>query len=298
VLRYRLLLGTILIAALAGLCWLDFTQGGGVPAGTWLLPLALLCCILATGELLQLLDAHVLPNWLIHIGCFAIVVSSAIGLIPAMGNWLKAAELESLGIVSCTFVGSAIAGFVWNIVNYQSAAAAAVKIALTIFCFFYIGLLLAFVVELRTFKENAQGMLALISLIAVVKMGDTGAYTIGRLVGRHKMAPRLSPGKTWEGAAGAMLFAVLGAWAVFNLIGPAISPRIAPLPFWRLLIFGLLVGTAGLFGDLAESLLKREAGRKDSSVWMPGFGGVLDVLDSILVAAPIAYFCWAGGLVR
>jgi phosphatidate cytidylyltransferase len=129
-------------------------------------------------------------------------------------------------------------------------------------------------------------------------MGDTGAYTLGRLMGRHKMAPRLSPGKTWEGAAGAALFAVFGSWAVFNLIGRMLNSHRAPLESWRWIVFGLVVGIAGLLGDLAESLLKRDAGRKDSSPWMPGFGGMLDLLDSILFAAPVAYLCWATGLVN
>jgi phosphatidate cytidylyltransferase len=134
----------------------------------------------------------------------------------------------------------------------------------------------------------------LVSLIAVVKMGDSGAYTVGRLIGRHKMAPVLSPGKTWEGVAGAIGFAMLGAWMVFRLM-PGSSTRTEFR--WQWLVYGAIVGVAGLIGDLAESLIKRDAGRKDSSTWMPGFGGILDVLDSILFAAPIAWILWAIELV-
>ena len=148
------------------------------------------------------------------------------------------------------------------------------NLALTIFSFVYVGLFLSFVVLLRLFGTNVQGMLSLVSLIAVVKMGDTGAYTVGRLFGRHKMTPRLSPGKTWEGAAGAMLFVVIGSWAVFDLLGPRLSNRSTELlEPWRWIVYGLVVGVAGMIGDLAESLLKRDAGQKDSSTWMPGFGG-------------------------
>jgi phosphatidate cytidylyltransferase len=75
------------------------------------------------------------------------------------------------------------------------------------------------------------------------------------------------------------------------------APNIAAAPAWGWLAYGLIVGVAGMLGDLAESLIKRDLGRKDSSDWMPGFGGVLDVLDSILFAAPVAYLCWALGLV-
>jgi phosphatidate cytidylyltransferase len=136
-------------------------------------------------------------------------------------------------------------------------------------------------------------------LVIVVKMGDTGAYTVGRLIGRHKMAPRLSPGKTIEGAAGAILFACLGGWLSFRYLGPVMvfptwhDSHCAAGGWW---IYGLCLGIAGLIGDLAESLIKRDIGRKDSSTWMPGFGGILDILDSLLLAAPIAWFCWAWGI--
>jgi phosphatidate cytidylyltransferase len=76
-----------------------------------------------------------------------------------------------------------------------------------------------------------------------------------------------------------------------------LEPTCKPGPWWGWIAFGLLVGGAGMVGDLAESLLKRDVGRKDSSTWMPGFGGVLDVLDSLLLSAPVAWACWAFGLV-
>ena len=130
-------------------------------------------------------------------------------------------------------------------------------------------------------------------------MGDTGAYTVGRLIGRHKMAPLISPGKTIEGALGALAFSCLGSWAAFKWIVPLAMkhPELQSHDTWRWIIFGLLVGAAGMLGDLAESLLKRDVGVKDSSTWMPGFGGVLDILDSLLLSAPVAWFCWASGLV-
>ena len=128
------------------------------------------------------------------------------------------------------------------------------------------------------------------SWIIVVKLGDIGAYSVGRLVGRHKITPLLSPSKTWEGAAGTLLFSVLGSWAVFRFLPPH-------GPSWGWLPFGLLMGGVGMAGDLAESLLKRDAGSKDSSRWLPGLGGVLDILDSLLLTAPLAWFCWSAGLV-
>jgi phosphatidate cytidylyltransferase len=131
----------------------------------------------------------------------------------------------------------------------------------------------------------------------VVKMSDVGAYTVGRLAGRHKLAPVLSPGKTIEGALGGLLFACLGSWIALRWVLPAMTGAVAVYSNWGWLVYGLLVGLAGILGDLAESLIKRDVGRKDSSDWLPGFGGVLDMLDSVLLAAPVAYLCWAFGVV-
>jgi phosphatidate cytidylyltransferase len=124
-------------------------------------------------------------------------------------------------------------------------------------------------------------------------MGDIGAYTVGRLIGRHKMSPAISPGKTIEGGLGALVFACAGAWASFRWLLPPATPWVAD---WGWLVFGLLMGIGGMVGDLAESLLKRDAGVKDSSTWMPGFGGVLDLLDSLLLTAPLAWLCWINGI--
>src|SRR5262249_34555998 len=100
------------------------------------------------------------------------------------------------------------------------------------------------------------------------------------------------------GAGGAMLFAIAGSWISFHWLAPLFKMgSVNSLDAWRWIAYGLLVGIAGLLGDLAESLLKRNAGQKNSSTWMPGLGGILDVLDSILFAAPVAYACWAAGLV-
>jgi phosphatidate cytidylyltransferase len=292
VLRYRLLLGALFIAAFAGLCWLDETHAARTPSGAWLFPLAVLFSIAGSNEMLWLLTSHdrAPPRWLVYVGNFAIVAASGIGMFwPSL---TASAGLHQFGWPLMAFMLAAVAAFVVEMYRYESPGRSIANLSATILAYVYVGLLMTFVVAL-------PGLIALLSLIVVVKMGDTGAYTIGRLVGRHKMTPRLSPGKTWEGAGGATLFAVLGAWAVFGLLAPRMNPAAAPsLEAWRWIAYGLIVGTAGLLGDLAESLLKRDAGLKDSSSWMPGFGGVLDLMDSILLAAPIAYLCWAAGLVR
>jgi len=119
----------------------------------------------------------------------------------------------------------------------------------------------------------------IVLLVAVVWLGDTAAYYVGRAVGRHKMSPRISPNKTWEGAAASLSAAVLAAmvWSYWYLgtVVPAV------------VVAGVLAGLAAVIGDLVESLLKRGAGVKDSGSVLPGHGGVLDRLDALMFAAPM-----------
>jgi phosphatidate cytidylyltransferase len=302
VLRYRLLLGTIFIAALAALCSADGYRFLNAPPGAWLFPLAIVLAVLASGEMLWLFSArnlHPLP-WVLYFGNVIIVAANAVPVF-----WPELAAASVLGRFGWSFCAGGVAillAFIGEMRRYEQPGNVMIHLGLTVLGFAYVGMLLTFAVQLRIFGGNFQGMMALASLIMVVKVGDSGAYTVGRLFGRHKMAPVLSPGKTWQGFGGAMVFAVLGSWIVFNVAAPAISHRGASAlwpetELWRVVAYGLMVGIAGLLGDLAESLIKRDMGRKDSSPWMPGFGGVLDLLDSVLFAAPVAYLCWAAGLV-
>jgi phosphatidate cytidylyltransferase len=197
-----------------------------------------------------------------------------------------------------------LAAFVVEMARYRAPGKSVVQLSAAVFSLAYVGLLLSFLVQLRAIdvdpvdQSGRWGLVALVSLVAVVKAGDIGAYTVGRLIGRHKMTPLLSPGKTWEGAGGAIVFAALAAWLIEKLwvhqdSSLALTSDASPIAW---VAYGVLIGIVGLLGDLAESLIKRDLGRKDSSDWMPGFGGVLDLLDSILFAAPVAYLCWVGGL--
>ena len=304
---WRIALGGILIAGLAGLCYLDAmadSQGGRVfaPPGGWLFPLAVAASVLGTGETVSLVRSRgtrPIP-WISYLFTFAIVAAN---IVPELSpNCPATARIGSLGWPFLMLAFGLLAAFLGEMRRYEKPGEVIRQLSATIVPMLYVGVLLTFVVQLRRWRiAEGLGIVALLSMIAVVKMGDTGAFTLGRLFGRHKMAPVLSPGKTWEGFAGAMLFAVLGA-VVVRWIAPLLQSADAAAygerlgPYWRWVIYGLVVGVTGLLGDLAESLLKRDAGVKDSSAWMPGFGGVLDVLDSILFAAPVAYFCWAVGL--
>jgi phosphatidate cytidylyltransferase len=177
--------------------------------------------------------------------------------------------------------------------RFDGTRQAAIDLAASVFAVAYIGGSLAVLALLRLSDAAGatdRGLFLLVATIAIVKAGDTGAYTVGRLIGRRKLAPRLSPGKTWEGAAGAVVFACTAGLFLFLAIRPenAFTQKdVLHLGGW--LLASVALAAAGMIGDLVESLLKRSAGVKDSSTWMPGFGGVLDVLDSLLLAAPVAY---------
>jgi phosphatidate cytidylyltransferase len=267
--------------------------------GVWLMPLALAVSVLGSHELLTLLAARELrPLPSVVYGGNLLIVGSNLATI-----WWPQNPLGSLGWPLSMFALGTIAAFAGEMRRYQRPGEVMERLALTIFGQAYIGVLLSFVVQLRLLDLQPDmrpgwGVPALASLVIVVKMCDTGAYTAGRLFGRHKMAPVLSPGKTIEGAAGGLVFSVLGAWAAFGWLLPAMATPLSASQLWlRWLLFGLLVGATGMLGDLAESLMKRDLGRKDSGAWVPGFGGVLDILDSILIGAPVAYLCWIFGLV-
>lgn len=278
-LRWRLLLGTLLIALLVGLGWLD--AGSPVP-GAWLMPVAMVAVLLGGQEAFDLVAGSEsrAAVWPIHVGNALLILAA---WLPALWNRSAAPHLLAALFAAVCLI------FLVGVRRYEAPDHSAHRLAPPLFAVVYVGYLLCFAVRLR--MEFGVGPLA--SLLVIVKMGDIGAYTVGRLIGRRKMAAKISPGKTIEGAAGALLFAAAGSWASFMLMatyGGLPAAATEGIKSW--LPFGLLIGLAGIFGDLAESLLKRDAGVKDSSRWLPGFGGVLDIIDSILLAAPLAWFCW------
>lgn len=170
-------------------------------------------------------------------------------------------------------------------------------LGIELFIVAYIGVLLAITCQLRWLTYSGVGYLdvgyfGLAALIIVTKMGDVGAYTFGRLIGGPKMAPTLSPGKTISGGIGHLLTAGVAAIVWLVWLGPYIGMYWVAWPVWPAFVFGVVVGFAGLIGDLAESLIKRDVGVKDAPALLPGFGGLLDLMDSILLAGPVAYAMW------
>jgi phosphatidate cytidylyltransferase len=185
--------------------------------------------------------------------------------------WYGGAEALTLGLVA-----TAVAALVWRLAEgpsgYQRDVAAAILIAV------YVPFLGGFAVLLA---RPEDGALRVVAALAGVVLSDTGGYIAGVFLGKHPMAPSVSPKKSWEGFAGSLVATAAGGALLLYLMFD-----VAP---WYGALFGLTVSAASVLGDLAESLLKRDLGIKDMSNLLPGHGGLMDRLDSVLFAVPVAY---------
>jgi phosphatidate cytidylyltransferase len=157
-----------------------------------------------------------------------------------------------------------------------------------------------------------NGALFVLFLMLLVWCGDIAAYYIGRAIGKHKLAPKVSPGKSWEGAIASVLGAIIVGLLLFHFVAPIANAlraihllaapnlnapqAIAPAPIWVVVIFAITVNVAAQLGDLVESALKRGAGVKDSGTLLPGHGGVLDRVDALLFALPVGFIFYLAGL--
>lgn len=158
--------------------------------------------------------------------------------------------------------------------------------ATSVFGVLYVGWFFCHVSLLRAEPVTGAGLATL--LLVTVALTDAGAYATGKLIGRHKLAPKLSPNKTWEGAIGGLTFSVTGATVMYVL-----SRDYAALPQWpyfQYALVGAVLSVVSQLGDLAESGMKRSANVKDSGFLFPGHGGVLDRCDGYLFAAPVLYY--------
>jgi phosphatidate cytidylyltransferase len=235
--------------------------------------------------------------WLGHWWMFALVaVAAALALHE---YWLMARPLSPLapaGYIGAALalVGAEMSGVSWMLAGVLSSfalafvlkaisearAAATAAISATVTGTLWIGGGLGFIILLRDIPHH--GRLALVTLLLAVWAGDTFAYFGGRLLGRHKMAPSTSPGKTWEGF-------VFGTAATIFVAFVSLYKQNF-LTIRESIVLGVVMALAGPIGDLFESLLKRDAGVKDSGSLLGGHGGMLDRLDAFLFAAPAAYF--------
>ena len=169
----------------------------------------------------------------------------------------------------------------------RSNTAGIVAISTTLFGLMYVPWLLNFITKINYFPTlvAGDGSFFVLYFILVTKFSDMGAYCVGSLIGRHKMIPRISPGKTWEGFGGAIVVSV-AASVVFAHFAKG---HMEGMTVTHAVILGVVLSVGAVVGDLIESLFKREAGLKDSGNLFPGIGGILDLLDSLLFNAPLMY---------
>ncbi|MGA2264905.1 MAG: phosphatidate cytidylyltransferase [Phycisphaerae bacterium] len=265
-----------MIAAIAAVLYGDWRLGQSPAVRDWAggLPLAgLVLCIMPAAfwevsRLARGADLGVLPvsGFLSTIG---------LGLWPYWGRLLWP-QGGAAGLVAVAGLAM-LPIFAEQMIRFRTAEAVR-RIAATAMAVLYLGAGAAAILSIRM----TWGVPALVLFLAAVKFTDMGAYFTGHAIGRHKLIVWLSPGKSWEGLAGGLAAAVLAsvvlAW-VLRL----------PCTAGGAAVFGVVMGVAGQFADLCESLLKRSAQVKDSGAVVPAFGGVLDILDSLLLAAPLAW---------
>ncbi|MGA8114865.1 MAG: phosphatidate cytidylyltransferase, partial [Actinocatenispora sp.] len=185
--------------------------------------------------------------------------------------WFGGLEALTVGLV---FTVAAV--LIWRLADGPAGYRRDVAAATLVAC--YVPFLAGFGVLLARPEDGAWRV---VLALAMVVCSDTGGYAVGVFLGKHRMAPVISPGKSWEGFAGSVAVSAL-AGALILLLG-------FDRPWWYGVVFGVAVSLASVLGDLAESLLKRDLGLKDMGHLLPGHGGVMDRLDSILLAVPVAF---------
>ena len=161
---------------------------------------------------------------------------------------------------------------------------AIVGISTTMFGIFFISWLFSFLIKIRLLIDGVGGIKLLYFILLVTKAGDIGALLIGSWLGKHPLLPRISPNKSIEGSLGSFTFSMTMA-----LVCRSFLPDSIPFSFWQVVLIGAFFGGLGQLGDLSESLIKRDCNVKDSGKLLPGMGGILDVIDSLLFSAPAFY---------
>lgn len=288
----RLIVSANLIPLLFGLFYLDQRAGSSAP---WLLGLCCLLILRGSWEITQLLTVRNLKPDFRMVCLLSLLICMAAWipwLVPSFSQDATNPQTLSLALLAVTYAVSVLLLFLRQSIRFQEPGETMENLGAELLSVTYVGFLLAMLAQLRWVAGPETGYLALGALIISAKLGDVGGYTFGRLWGKEKLVPRLSPGKTWVGGYGAVFGAALGAW-LWLLVTPSLfnASWSAPAWYWSIL-FGAIIGVVGLVGDLCESLIKRDVGKKDSAELLPGFGGLLDLLDSPLYAGPVAFLLW------
>jgi phosphatidate cytidylyltransferase len=254
----RIVVSVVLLPVVLGVVWLG---------GWWLFSVALV------GALMALHELYVMGR-----GLRPIVLGGYVGLLlTLLGSELGGISWVLAGIFSTVLVAFVVFGF------SDARPSATAAIALTLLGVVWVGGGIASLLQLRDIPDN--GRLVVFTVLIAVFADDTAAYAVGRSIGRHKMAPRISPGKSWEGFVGGTIAAV--AVAFFAMYDQGFLTNVEAIAL------GATVAISSTLGDLFESAIKRDLGVKDSGRVLAGHGGVLDRIDSLLWAGPAALYAIA-----
>lgn len=273
----RLIAGPFMAAAAVGVLFADTSFAPHFPILCGLVLVALTVCTL---ELVHLIPEPRRPRRAVClIGVLGIAVT------PFAEAWCGQST-KSFDFVLFAFTAAVLLAFLVEMNHYTADGTATGRVASAVFAFAYLGVFAAFFLKLRWLDPATSGLMLAVTIF-VPKCGDIGAYFVGRFLGKTPFSPTISPKKTWEGFAGAVLGATATALA-FHTLGPVFR-----FGWPEALAFGVVFSVVGILGDLAESMVKRDGLMKDASARIPGFGGALDVVDSLLFAAPVAYVWFA-----
>ena len=257
--------------------------------------------LLAIRELLKLAEGYNIHPFHAPTYIYCALIFAAIAVYPGVTDALSTAGFAYFAVVAAVIAPFLFLALAMRAKELTSGFPAALVSA---FAVVYIALPMGSLVQMR---EQWRGAFFVLYLLLLVWAGDIFAYFIGKAFGRHRMSPRVSPKKTWEGAVASIVASVAVGLAMFNN-APAISPALmrlhlieqkdgiftTPSSLASIIVLSIVLNVAAQFGDLVESLIKRGAGMKDSGAILPGHGGMLDRIDALLFAAPVlwCYMAW------
>ena len=249
---------------------------------------ALICVfgLIALWEFYRMLDHRGLPNFKI-----TAMICGAVMLVGSFYYFAKMGPARSYDFEVAVLVFFLLTVFARQMFARLRDDEPLQTMAYTLFGLLYVLWLFNFMTKIvylmpRSSSGAVTGQFYCLYLIAVTKFSDMGAYLVGSAIGRRLMIPHISAKKTWEGFFGALAFALLASLVLFKLM----PGHLAALNWTHATVLGLLLGFAAVVGDLAESIIKRSTGVKDSGNFLPGIGGALDLLDSLLFTAPLLFF--------